>query len=128
MSETPKTIDEMRQFYVKSISLDDLDGGMRMLAEVIGIEAAMAAQRTIGGIQIYLAVPYRANERFVLNHYRRFSPKELATMTGMTEVTVYDILRKARVVMRAGDRTYVQTDAFLDSPDGPEESTQIEAA
>lgn len=115
MNEMPRTIEQLREYYMSSITIDDLDQGMRMLAEVIGVESALRAQLAIGGIQIYLATPSRAIERFIREHYRRFSPKEMAVALGVTEAYVYEVLRKARLAHRVGGKIYIQTDAFIDS-------------
>jgi|GEM_PF-2320959 len=81
-----------REDFLATVTPEDLDGDIGLVAEQCGVEVAVRLVMRVGGTQ--LSIPKyalkRAAIRFIRAHYDGTNVKTLALATGMTERFVYD--------------------------------------
>lgn len=86
-----------REDFLATVTPEDLDGDIALVAEQCGLDVAVRLVTRVGGTQ--LSVPKyafkRAAIRFVREHYDGNNAKMLALATGMTERFVYDAVATA---------------------------------
>jgi hypothetical protein len=81
------------------ITLDDLTGDLRLIAEQTSIEVALELHRQCSGLKLY--IPQSGlddfKRRFIAQNRKKYNPKQLASMLGVTEMTVYNVLNEERL-------------------------------
>lgn len=97
MSKPTKERD--REDFLATITPEDLEGDIGLIAEQCGVRVAVMLVQRVGGTQ--LSVPKyafkRAAVRYIRAHYDGTNAKALALATGMTERFVYDVVANAPV-------------------------------
>ena len=88
-----------REDFLGTVTPEDLEGDIALVAEQCGIDVAVTLVMKVGGTQ--LSVPKyalkRAAIRFIRERYDGTNAKVLALATGMTERFVYDTVANAPV-------------------------------
>ncbi|WP_428562338.1 MAG: Mor transcription activator family protein [Solidesulfovibrio sp. DCME] len=99
MNSTPTPAELGRDDFLNTVTPDDLEGDIALVAEQCGIDVAVILVMKVGGTQ--LSVPRyalkRAAVRYIRAHYDGTNAKILALATGMTERFVYDAVASAPV-------------------------------
>lgn len=94
-----KPVELGREDFLATVTPEDLEGDIGLVAEQCGIDVAVRLVLRVGGTQ--LSVPKyalkRAAIRFIRAHYDGTNAKILALATGMTERFVYDALANAPI-------------------------------
>jgi len=84
---------------LEQITLDDLAGDLRLIAEQTTIEIALEVHSKCSGLKLY--IPQSAldpfKRRFIAENRRRYSPKQLASMLAVSETYVYDVINSGRM-------------------------------
>ena len=88
-----------RDDFLATVTPEDLEGDIGLVAEQCGIDVAVNLVMKVGGTQ--LSVPKyalkRAAIRYIRAHYDGTNAKKLAMATGMTERFVYDAVATAAI-------------------------------
>ena len=89
----------MRNDFLATVTPEDLEGDIGLVAEQCGIDVAVNLVMKVGGTQ--LSVPKyalkRAAIRYIRTHYNGTNAKLLAIATGMTERFGYDVVSTAAI-------------------------------
>jgi len=82
-----------------AVTLDDLQGDLRMIAEACGIEVALELHAKCSSLKLY--IPANAldefKRRFIRENRKKHSPKHLAQMLAVSETYVYNILSEEKI-------------------------------
>lgn len=88
-----------REDFLASVTPEDLDGDIGLIAEQCGLDVAVQLILRVGGTQ--LSVPKyalkKAAVRYIRAHYDGTNAKALVMATGMTERFVYEVVANAPV-------------------------------
>ena len=90
----------MKEVYWKQVGIEDMPNeDMRLVAELCGLEVAVALLRNMSGISIYIPKP-GANLRFIRRFVKRFynghNAKLLAVELDVSERFIYDVISDLR--------------------------------
>lgn len=90
---------------LEQITLDDLTGDLRLIAEQTSIEVALELHRQCSGLKLY--IPQSGldefKRRFIAQNRKKYNPKQLASMLGVTETYVYGVINGERIAERQQD-------------------------
>jgi len=88
----------MLQELYKEITLEDMPGDMRLVAESLGIETAINLMREFAGVTF--SVPRlgfkKFMSRYIISNYTGSNARQLALKFGVTERTIYEILKNEK--------------------------------
>lgn len=82
----------MGQDWWEHVEMDDLEGGARGIAEVIGVPATIKLMRCYGGTNLYVPKPddviRRMRDARIRKEYNGYNAKSLAYRYGLAERTI----------------------------------------
>lgn len=83
---------------LETVRRGDLNDDMQQIADIIGMDAFINLLDSFQGNSVYFPKTALGNtlKRFIVANRRKYTPRELSSLTGLTEVYVYEILRDHR--------------------------------
>ncbi len=104
---------------VSAMSQDDLpNDDLKDLAQVCGMETAIKLLKELNGIHIYIPKDgfKKVIDRFIIKNFNGTNAKKLAIICDISEVHVYEIIRKEDSKKAANRATKMQQHLFDQCP------------